>query len=548
LPELRSSGIGQIDSSFWLSYGLKALDPILQKSGDYGVRWGFVNLKLYDAVLLHNGWQYLTTLSNNIEIWENPNASLPPAGEPPAVSPFTSFAWGTFPLLALSISATLAFRRYAPLASEKVFSTLQALAVGLLPLSLSFWYFRTLFHLPHEVIYFTYTDALLYLSDLPAVIIVLLWLVRGGAAHIRVDWRNAFKRADGWLFSLCLLTSLSMLWSRDWRISLYVSLHLWLCFALYLALKHIPDAWRWFAYGACAALFIQIAIGVWQFASQGTAMTAALHMNWPGSLDPANRGVSVVQLASGERWLRAYGTLAHPNLLGGWTLAFLGLISALYLAGSKLRVPILVLIDAGLVLLVLTFSRSAWGGLLVTAGVLLFHFRHLERKRLVWLAASGLFSVFLLFTAVMPLVATRLDAKVETEKVSLYTRSWLMQRTRELIQQNPILGVGAGAYTQALYQHVKPFNRIEPVHNLPALVFSELGLAGLLIEAGLAIVIVVRALKARQPATIVLSAGLIGLLAVSFFDHYFWTISPGRIFLAALFGLWAGKLNDERHR
>jgi hypothetical protein len=101
LPELRNSGIGQIDSSFWLSYGLAALDPILQKSGERGVRWGFVNLELYDPVLLRNGWHHLTTLSNGIEVWENPAAVLPPPVTPPPESPFTSFAWGTFPLLAL---------------------------------------------------------------------------------------------------------------------------------------------------------------------------------------------------------------------------------------------------------------------------------------------------------------------------------------------------------------------------------------------------------------------------------------------------------------
>jgi O-antigen ligase len=547
LPELRASGIGQIDSSFWLSNGLNALDPILQKSGEHGVRWGFVNLELYDPVLERNGWQYLSTLPNGVQVWENPAATLPPRVEPPAESLFTSFAWGTFPLLAFFLSAVLAFRRYAPMASEKVLPAIQALAIGLLPLSLSFWYFHTLFQMPHKDIYFTYTDALLFLSDVPVLIIVLIWLVRGGAAEIKLDWRTAFKRADGWLFALCLFASLSMLWSLDWRISLYLSLHLWLCFALYLALSRTVHAWRWFAYGACAALFVQIVIGIWQFATQSTAMTAALQLNWPGSLIPDISGASVVQLPSGERWLRVYGTLAHPNLLGGWTLAFLVLVFALFLASAHSRGWMLVLINAGLVLLVLTFSRSSWGGLFVMAGLLLFHFRRLDRKRLVWLAGTGVISVVLLFTAVRPLVATRFGAgQVETEKVSLYTRSWLMRRTREIIQKYPILGVGAGAYTQALYNHVTPFNRIEPVHNLPVLVLSELGLPGLFIEGGLALLVLYFAFKSRQPLTIVLSAGLVGLLAVSFFDHYFWTISPGRVFLAAMLGLWAGEVKHER--
>jgi O-antigen ligase len=412
---------------------------------------------------------------------------------------------------------------------------------------LSFWYLRRLFSIPHDFIYFTYTDALLFLSDVPALIIVFAWLIRGGASDIKFRWRTAFKRADGWLFALSLLASLSIFWSRDWRISLYVSLHVWLCFALYLALSRTQHAWRWFALGACAALYIQVIVGVWQFATQSTAMTAALNLNWPGSLVPASRGVSVVQLPDGSRWLRVYGTLAHPNLLGGWTLVLLAFVLTLYLTYSKWRAYTFILFNFGLVLLVLTFSRSSWGGLFILAGLLLFHFRRLDRKRLVLLAASSILSLILLLAALMPLVATRFGAgQVETEKVSLYTRSWLMQRTWEIIRQYPVLGVGAGTYTLALYQHVAPFNRIEPVHNLPVLLWSELGIAGLIIEAGLGLVILYHALKAKRPVTIVLSAGLVGLLAVSFFDHYLWTISPGRVLLVSMLGVWAGQVSDER--
>ena len=486
LPVLRNSGIGQIDTSFWLPEGMNALDPILQNSSEMGVRWGFVNLKFYDPVLFRNGWEYWTTLSNGVEIWENPAASLPPPVEPMTESPFTSFAWGTFPLFALCVSGVLALRRYRPALSEKVLYIVQSLATGLLPLSLSFWYFRRLFSVPHDFVYFTYTDPLFFLSDGLVIVIVLAWLLRGGAEHIDFHWRTAFKRVDGWLFALILLTGLSILWSRDWRISLYVSLHVWLCFVLYLTFRGTPQAWRWFALGACAALSLQAILGVWQFTIQSTAMTTGLNLNWPGGLVPETRGVSVVQLPDGARWLRVYGTLAHPNLLGGWTLTLLALVLTLFLTSPKWRTFFFVLFNAGMALLVLTFSRSSWGGLLVLAILLLFHARRLERRQLVLVLGSTVLGTALLFTALHPLVAARLGAvQVETEKVSLYTRSWLMQRTWEIIGQNHVLGVGAGSYTLALYQHVAPFNRIEPVHNLPVLVWSELGITGLVIEAGL---------------------------------------------------------------
>ncbi|HLO13700.1 MAG TPA: hypothetical protein VK206_02650, partial [Anaerolineales bacterium] len=56
LPELRTSGLAQIDTAYWFPYGIDALDPILQKASEHGVRWGFVNVAKYIPVLVRNGW------------------------------------------------------------------------------------------------------------------------------------------------------------------------------------------------------------------------------------------------------------------------------------------------------------------------------------------------------------------------------------------------------------------------------------------------------------------------------------------------------------
>ncbi|MGZ9222489.1 MAG: hypothetical protein ACXW4Q_10305, partial [Anaerolineales bacterium] len=106
LPELRTSGIGQIDTAFWLKSGLPALDPILQKAGDHGVRWGFVNVPQYIPVLERNGWIKITTLESGVQVWENPQAMLPRPAQPPAINPLASFSWGALPIL--SLIATLA--------------------------------------------------------------------------------------------------------------------------------------------------------------------------------------------------------------------------------------------------------------------------------------------------------------------------------------------------------------------------------------------------------------------------------------------------------
>ncbi|MEW5829575.1 MAG: O-antigen ligase family protein [Chloroflexota bacterium] len=550
LPELRQSGVGQVDTAFWIPGGLSALDSILQKSGERGVRWGFVNLSYFGPVLLRNGWHPVGTLANGVVVWENPDASLPPPVEPPAEKPFAAFAWGAFPLFALSMSGALALRRYRPALAARLLPGIRAMAAGLLPLGLTFWYYRRLFAIPHERVYFTYSDALFFLGDGLALIIVATWLIQKlPTQHVTriFNLKNKLIHPTPWLFALCALASLSPLWSLDWRTSLYVALHGWLAFGLYLSLRETPRAWRYFAIGSAAALFFQGIIGGWQALSQSTGFTMPLGLDWPGELLPAMSGASVVQLADGTRWLRAYGTLPHPNLLGGWTLVLLAALLTLVLLPSGWRIPALALFDAGLALLVLTFSRSAWLGLAVLGGTLLLRWKRLERKSLLQLAGTGLFCIGLLFIPMQQVFFTRLAGDgVQTEQVSGYTRAWLVRRTWEIIRQEPLLGVGAGAYPLALSQHVADFYDIEPVHNLPLLAWSELGVGGVVALAGLAVTVAVRSFGVRRPLAIIFSAALAGLFVISLFDHYLWTLAPGRLLFASALGLWAGQVDDER--
>ncbi len=549
LPELRASGIGQIDTAFWLPDGLSALDPILQRAGGRGVRWGFVNLKAFGPVLLRNGWHPFATLSNGVVVWENPAASLPPPVEPPAESPFAAFAWGAFPLSVFFVSGALAVRRYSPALAARLLPGIQALAAGLLPLGLTFWAYRRLFAFPHERIYFTYSDALFFLGDGLALIVVSAWLILK-LPTLRltlIKSKNRLLQPTTWFFALCLLASLSVFWSLDWRTSLYVALHLWLAFGLYLALKESPRAWRTFALGSAAALLLQVIIGMWQFSAQSTAFTTLPGLDWPGSLVPAMSGASVVQLADGTRILRAYGTLPHPNLLGGWTVILLAALLTRILLPSKWRSPALALFAAGLALLALTFSRAAWLGLAALGAVILWRWKGFERKSLVLAAVTGLACLAALAIPLQKMFTARLTgSQAQTEQVSGFTRLWLVGRTWELIRQEPVFGAGIGSYSLALSQRVAQFYDIEPVHNLPLLAWSELGIGGLVILTGLGLTVAIRSLKAARPLAVIFSGALAGLFVIGLFDHYLWTLAPGRLLFASVLGLWAGQVNGGR--
>ncbi len=557
LPELRSSGVGQIDTAYWVRNGLGRLDPVLQQSGLRGVRWGFVNMRAYIPILSRNGWRWVTSLSNGVQVWENPAAVQPVPIQHPPTKPIDSFAWGVFPLAALSISAALALQRYLPQTSARVLVWVQAFAVALLPLSLTLWYFRQLFAATHARIYFTYSDALFFLSDGLAVIAILAWLIPRIPARAfslpkitRYDLVSSFKTIDGWLIALLAFMTLSVLWSADWRTALYVSLHSWLAYGLFLSLRSTPQAWHWFGIGCVAALFLQFSVASVQFVTQSTVNARLPGLEWPGSLIPAVRGASVVQLADGERWLRAYGTLPHPNILGGFALAmFAASLPWIFSSrGWPWLLPLLVSIST--ITITLSFSRSAWLGGLMLASTLLYHFRRLERRKLVMVLSTGVLVVAVLIIPLGNLFSTRLGGQqVAAEQVSTYTRNWLVLRSLEMISQRPILGVGVGGFSLALSRHVASFYQIEPVHNIPLLALSELGLVGLVIVLGLIVIVMHQSWRARSQIQILLSAALFGVACTGLFDHYLWTLAPGRLLLAALLGLWASqaKVNETRN-
>jgi O-antigen ligase len=560
LPELRVSGLGQIDTAFWLVDGFSRLDPVLQKSGQRGVRWGFVNRSDYIPILERNGWVEIGTLTaanpgqgkTGLQVWENPRAILPPAVKPPVESPLASFSWGVFPISALLIALSLGALRLWPLAAQQALLKIHFILVGLLPLGLCFWYFRTLFVFEHLKVYFTYEDALFFLSDALALAAFLCWALArafGPSAPARKTFDLSLARASlfsspaPWLFGICLLATLSSLWSLDWRVSLYFSLHLWLAFGLFLSVRARPEVWRAFALGSAAALFLQAALGFGQFVTQNTAFLSVLGLNWPGNLRPGDQAASVVQLVDGTRWLRVYGSLPHPNILAGLVFVFLAGLVAFYLLNRQYHPIILFLIGCGSVVLVLTFSRSAWLALGAFALILAAHYRSFERRRLLMLAVLMLVSLGLVCVPLRALIFTRAGAtpSVSTEDFSSKARLWLLQESLQFIRERPLGGYGAGTFILELAQRASYGYIVEPVHNLGLLITTELGLPGGLLFLGLAVSICLAALQARRPEQIIFAALVLGLGVIAIFDHYLWTLAPGRVLLALALGLLAAQ-------
>jgi O-antigen ligase len=552
LPELRASGIGQIDTAFWLKSGLSRLDSILQKAGDHGVRWGFVNVPQYIPVLKKNGWKMLTTLKGGVQVWENLQAITPQPSQPPVINPLASFSWGTLPLLSLITSLALGSLRIWPLQAEKALRGIYAFLVGLIPVGLCFWYYRTLGEFSHARVYFTYDHALFFLSDALVLLAVILWITTKFAQPLITNYNVRFPPGQRsfplLLFALFLLSSLSILWSSDWRISFYISLHFWLIFLLILSIRDRSDVWKPVMFGFCIALMIQVIAGFIGFASQSTAFVAPLDAVWPGLLDPSTRAASVVELPNGLRILRAYGTLPHPNILGGFVLILLLGPAGLFLINKKPGYLALLLFIPGIALLAITFSRAAWLALIAFSLVLIWKSKYFDRKRLAILLTLSALSFTLTLFPYRDLVAARtINTTSHSEEFSFIGRAWLGQEATKMIREQPLAGAGIGSFILRLAQHAGAGYVIEPVHNIFLLAGAELGIPGLLLMTALAISFAYRLSTAQNPNAILAGATITGLGVIGLFDHYLWTLAPGRLMLGLMLGLWAGQTihNDD---
>jgi hypothetical protein len=70
---------------------------------------------------------------------------------------------------------------------------------------------------------------------------------------------------------------------------------------------------------------------------------------------------------------------------------------------------------------------------------------------------------------------------------------------------------------------------------------AELGMPGLLLVVALGISFLWRLYQTNQPIAILAGAVLAGLSFIAMFDHYMWTLAPGRLMLGLVIGLFAGQ-------
>lgn len=177
---------------------------------------------------------------------------------------------------------------------------------------------------------------------------------------------------------------------------------------------------------------------------------------------------------------RVGGTLGAPNALGSYlTLAIAPAAGLLLTKADRVlhRLAAMALL-LGLPALTLSLSRGAWVANVVSLSILaLLAFRRgLFSKKLLWILGSGALLVVVFFGDDIVARAAEFDNGAAMARFPLY------QLALRVIGDNPILGVGANNFAEAMQDHLTvSFSQawISTVHNKYLLVWAETGIIGL---------------------------------------------------------------------
>jgi len=382
-----------------------------------------------------------------------------------------------------------------------------------------------------------FNSVVIYLTDVAGLAFVgatAAWLVVEGRS-----FRWGDRRITGIIFALVALNTLSLAWASVPALALTTAMHWGLVAAVYLCVVNSTEDFIDLAPAICWLVAAESVVGMLQLLSDSTLVNRWL-LGWPDELYGLKWGSSV-ENADGMRLLRAYGTVAHPNHLGGYAaIAILILIGASLSGQTGLsRMHWRLSLGLGVWLLLLTFSRGAW----LAFGLAFVYLLLATRRRAYrYLPLIGeLVGITLLFLSIFwPWVIQRIQtSSVRVERVSIQDRTDLLSTAWKLIESHPLTGTGGGNYMRGVLQLPDAPGTPIPVHNPVLMAAGELGIGGGVLVLAVWAVIVHAAWFRRHSAVAATAHGvMLAVIVANAFDLYIWGLASGRLLLGLLLGLW----------
>lgn len=243
----------------------------------------------------------------------------------------------------------------------------------------------------------------------------------------------------------------------------------------------------------------------------------------------------------GETASRVFAFFGSPNILG--SLSMITAIVTLFAFLNKKRWYYLVYEFLALVTLVLTFSRSAWLGLVAGIVVVLL----IKNWKLVFITPLGFLALLI------PSVRQRLFAAASQEYLvdaALDGRTWSFNNAIEVFKTSPILGTGPGTYggQTAIYYNSPVYLRgmqngyvaLPYTDNQWSEILVQVGLVGVILIGGFFISHFVNNLRQYFKSGNYLSLGIIAVTIAMFVDGIFgniWEFGAISVLSGAYLGL-----------
>lgn len=423
------------------------------------------------------------------------------------------------------------------------------------------FFYLLIFFLPLQVRYIFYQwgaqfnewqAVYLYASDILLLIILFLWLLRklrGENLGIKIG------RAEIALGLFLIVAGISGLVAGSRWLSVY-SFAKFLEFALlFLYIKYnfskLFSLERFFQVFILSAL-LQSLVAVAQFIKQ---KSLGLKFLAESPLSPEIPGVAKIMVA-GEKIIRVYGTVPHPNILAVilvlaiFGLAYLFIVRYHSLSQYKKIAygTIFFLLFLGLFL---TFARVVT---IIGFACLIFWLFRLWQKTEHKKPAQIIFALLVIVycSLVIPFwsyFSARYDMSSAGESQSLNLRVFYNQVALKFIKQEPFLGVGPGNFVWSLndyrivgqyYAQLQPW-MYQPAHNIYLLIAAEIGILGLIYFLWFLFSLWWRATKrvlsASQDCLIYI---FYFIIITGLFDHFWWDLQQGQIMFWLFLGLLAG--------
>jgi O-antigen ligase len=290
------------------------------------------------------------------------------------------------------------------------------------------------------------------------------------------------------------------------------------------------------------SILIHASIGIYQFFSQN--IVANKYLGIAGQIS-SNYGVSVLKNSTG-RFLRAYGGMPHPNMLGGFIVVailflFIVFVKKYSKTNSLIKIALclsLHILNTGLIL---TFSRSAYLALFISILPIFFYFIYKKQfytiKLFVIIFCLSFFVNFVVFN---DLIIARMFSSDISSDVSGIERLELNKQAIFIIKNNLLLGVGLGNYVpHAFLSNIEQLDiwQYQPVHNIFLLILSEMGIFGLLMFLFILIFCFIENMTNKNIYSFFVINIIIAILVISCLDHYFITSFSGLVLLFFIFAI-----------